>query len=176
MKKTANFFLPRRWEQTLSRTLSYSVLAAAGLVASALIVSGKANAQTPQPVNRNEIISYAQAVLGMEPARQQAFDEIKKIMGEQEIPKIICNDPKSISSLPKKAQDIAVNYCQRSQKIVQENGLSVERFNRITIDIQNDDNLKRQISNTLLDLQDPAKFGKPKSIKRLAPDKSAGNE
>ncbi len=160
----------------LSRTLSYSALATASLVASALIVSSKANAQSPPPVNKNEIISYAQAVLGMEPARQQAFDEIKKIMGEQEIPKIVCNDSKSIGSLPKKAQDIAVNYCQRSQKIVQEHGFTIERFNKITVDIQNDENLKRQISNTLIDLQNPAKFGKGKSIKKVAPDKSVVNE
>lgn len=150
----------------LSRTLSYSALATASLVASALIVSSKANAQSPPPVNSNEITSYAQAVLGMEPARQQAFDEIKKIMGEQEIPKIVCNDPKSIGSLPKKAQDIAVNYCQRSQKIVQENGFTIERFNKITVDIQNDENLKRQISNKLLDLQNSSKLGKSKSIKK----------
>ncbi|OUL27830.1 hypothetical protein BV378_08710 [Nostoc sp. RF31YmG] len=157
MKKIADLFFQRSLQQMLSQSLSYSALATVGLVASALIVSSKANAQTPQPVNTNEITSYAQAVLAMEPARQQAFDEIKKLMGEREIPKIVCNDSKSIGSLPKKAQDIAVNYCQRSQKIVEDNGLTIERFNKITVDIQSDDNLKRQISNTLIRIQNPTK-------------------
>jgi Domain of unknown function (DUF4168) len=157
MKKIADLFCQRNLQQMLSQTLSYSALATVGFVASTLIVSGKANAQTPQPVNINEITRYAQAVLAMEPARQQAFDEIKKLMGDQEIPKIVCNDSKSISGLPKKAQDIAVNYCQSSQKIVEDNGLTIERFNKITVDIQSDDSLKQQITNTLIRIQNPAK-------------------
>jgi hypothetical protein len=161
MKETVNFFFPVNFQRMLSRALTYSALATAGLVASTLMVSGKANAQTPKPVNSNEVISYAQAVLGMEPARQQAFDEIKKIMGGQEIPKIVCNDPKSIGSLPKKAQDIAVNYCQRSQKIVQDSGFTIERFNQITTDIQSDEDLKGRISKALIDLQNQPKSRKP---------------
>ncbi|MDZ8053584.1 MAG: DUF4168 domain-containing protein [Aulosira sp. ZfuVER01] len=156
MKKIADLFFQRKLQHILSQALSYSAIATAGIVAS-VIISGKVNAQTPQPVNSNEIISYAQAVLAMEPARQQAFDEIKKLMGDREIPKIVCNDSKSISGLPKKAQDIAVNYCKHSQKIVEENGLTIERFNKITVDLQNDNDLKQKISNTLILIQNPAK-------------------
>ncbi|BAY07023.1 DUF4168 domain-containing protein [Calothrix sp. NIES-2098] len=156
MKNIADLFCQRKLQKMLSQSLSYSAIATAGIVAS-VIVSGKVNAQTPQPVNSNEIVSYAQAVLAMEPARQQAFDEIKKLMGDREIPKIVCNDSKSISTLPKKAQDIAVNYCKHSQKIVEDNGLTIERFNKITVDLQNDNDLKRQISNTLIRIQNPAK-------------------
>ena len=153
MKKTANLFFRRSLKQMFSRTLSYSAIATTGLVASLLIFSSQANAQSPSPVNKDEVTKYAQSILGMEPARQQAFDEIKKLMGGREIPKIVCNDPKSISDLPKKVQNLAVNYCKHSQKVVEENGLTIERFNQITVDIQNDDNLKRQISNALIRLQ-----------------------
>ncbi|MDZ7959146.1 MAG: DUF4168 domain-containing protein [Aulosira sp. DedQUE10] len=156
MKKVADFFFPVSWQKRLYQSLSYSAIATAGLLASAMIVSSKVNAQTPQPVNSDQINNYAQAVLAMEPARQQAFDEIKKIVGGSEIPKIVCNDSKSISSLPKKAQDIAVNYCTRSQKIVEDNGLTIELFNKITVALQSDENLKRQIYNRLLILQQPA--------------------
>jgi Domain of unknown function (DUF4168) len=157
MKKIADFFFPVRWQKILYQSLSYSAIATAGLLASAIIVSGKVNAQTPQPVSGDEVNNYAQAVLAMEPARQQAFEEIKKIIGGSEIPKIICNDSKSISSLPKKAQDVAVNYCNRSQKIVEDNGLTIVRFNQITLNTQSDENLKRQIYNRLLIIQNNAK-------------------
>jgi Domain of unknown function (DUF4168) len=159
MKETANLFFRRSLKQMFSRTLSYSAIATTGLLASVLIFSSKANAQSPSPVNSNEITSYAQAVLAMEPARQQAFDEIKKLMGGREIPQIVCNDPKSISTLPKKAQNLAVNYCKHSQKIVEDNNLTIERFNQITVEQLNNKDLAGQISKKLIELQNP----KPKN-------------
>ncbi|MBE9004277.1 DUF4168 domain-containing protein [Fortiea sp. LEGE XX443] len=152
MKRIANLVFQNTLESLLTRTCLFGVMATASLFASTLIFTGKAHAQTPV-VNNNEIVSYAQAVLAMEPSRQQAFGEIKKLIGGREIPQIVCNDPKSINNLPQKARNIAVNYCNRSQQIVEENGLSIERFNKITVEIQNDNNLKRQIYNTLIRLQ-----------------------
>ncbi|MCC5641124.1 DUF4168 domain-containing protein [Nostoc sp. CHAB 5844] len=152
MKKIVNLFFRDPLKNLLPRNFFFGVLATASLFASTLTFTVKADAQTPA-VNNNEIVSYAQAVLAMEPSRQQAFSEIKKLIGGGEIPQIVCNDPKSINSLPRKARDIAVNYCNRSQKIVEENGLTIERFNKITMEIQNDNNLKRQIYNTLIRLQ-----------------------
>jgi hypothetical protein len=112
----------------------------------------KANAQNLS-VNKNEITSYAQALLAMEPARQQAFGEIKRIVGSGNIPKIVCHEPNSMNSLPNRARDIAVNYCKQSQEIVENNGLSIDRFNRITMEIPNNRNLKQQIYETLVQLQ-----------------------
>jgi len=152
MKKIANFFFRDTLDNLLPRNFFLGVMATASLFASTLTFTAKADAQTPA-VNNNEIVSYAQAVLAMEPSRQQAFSEIKKIIGGGDIPQIVCNDAQSMNSLPRKARDIAVNYCNRSQKIVEENGLSIERFNKITVEIQNDSNLKRQIYNTLIRLQ-----------------------
>lgn len=124
------------------------------VISNAFSLSSKAYGQTPPPiVNNTEIDSYAQAVLAMEPARQNAFEEIKKLIGNGEIPKIICNDSNSINGLPRKAQDIAVSYCNSSQKIVQDNGLSIDQFNKITIELQNNTILKRQVYDTLLRLQ-----------------------
>ncbi len=48
---------------------------------------------------------------------------------------------------------MAVNYCNRSQQIVQSNGLSIDQFNNITLQLQNNEDLKRQIYNTLIRLQ-----------------------
>ncbi|MBE9053954.1 DUF4168 domain-containing protein [Nostocales cyanobacterium LEGE 11386] len=152
MKRIPHLFVRTNLQHILSQSLFFGVFATASLVTSSLSFSSKANAQTPS-VNNTDIISYAQAVLAMETPRQQAFDEIKKLIGGGEIPKIVCNDPNSMNGLPRKAQDIAVNYCNRSQKIVEDNGLSIDKFNIITVELQNNNNLKRQVYNTLIRLQ-----------------------
>ncbi|WP_414584497.1 DUF4168 domain-containing protein [Scytonema sp. PCC 10023] len=137
----------------LSQSLFVGVIATASLVSSALVLSSKADAQAPQSVNPNELRSYAKAMLTMEPRRQQAFDEIKKIIGNGEVPKIVCNNKNSLSGLPGKARDIAVNYCQSYQKVVEENGLTIDRYNTITTQVQSNEDLKRQMYNLLLNLQ-----------------------
>jgi hypothetical protein len=152
MKKLANFFLRLNMQRQFSHLLFYGTVATMGVVTSALIFSTRVNAQTPT-VNSTEINSYAQAVLAMEPARQKAFEEIKKLTGGREIPKIVCNDLNSINSLNSQAKDIAINYCNHSQKVVEGSGLSPERFNAITIMIQGNEEVKRQIYNRLIELQ-----------------------
>lgn len=154
MKKISDLVYRPSRRQILCQSLFFGVIATAGVICNTFSSSSKADAQTPPPiVNNTEINSYAQAVLAMEPARQNAFEEIKKLIGNGEIPKIVCNDSNSINGLPKKAQDIAVTYCTRAQKIVEDNGLSFDQFNKITIELQNNNILKRQVYNTLLRLQ-----------------------
>lgn len=152
MKKISDLIFRTSLKTMLSRNLFFGVLTTASLVAGTLTLDSKSEAQIA-PVNNSEITSYAQAVLAMEPSRQQAFEEIKKLIGGGEVPQIVCNDPNSMNSLPRKARDIAINYCNRSQKIVEDNGLTISRFNGITIEIQNNNNLKRQVYNTLIRLQ-----------------------
>jgi hypothetical protein len=154
MKKISDLFSRSSRKRILYQTFFFGALATASVISQAFSPSSKAYGQTPAPiVDNTEINSYAQAVLAMEPARQNAFEEIKKLIGNGEIPKIVCNDSNSINGLPRKAQDIAVNYCTRSQKIVEDNGLSIDQFNKITIELQNNNLLKRQVYNTLLRLQ-----------------------
>ncbi|MEH2123349.1 DUF4168 domain-containing protein [Nostoc sp.] len=156
MNKIFDLFSRTSRKRTLSRSLFFGAIATVSLISNAFSLSSKAEAQTPAPiVNNTEINSYAQAVLAMEPARQNAFEEIKKLIGNGEIPQIVCNDSNSINGLPKKAQDIAVNYCNHAQKIVEDNGLKFEQFNKITIELQNNTILKKQVYNTLLRLQQP---------------------
>ncbi|MEH2257794.1 DUF4168 domain-containing protein [Nostoc sp.] len=156
MKKISDLFSRTSRKRTLSQSLFFGAIATVSLISNAFLLSSKADAQTPPPiVNNTEINSYAQAVLAMEPARQNAFEEIKKLIGDGEIPNIVCNDSNSINGLPKKAQDIAVNYCNHAQKIVEDNGLKFEQFNKITIELQNNTILKTQVYNTLLRLQQP---------------------
>jgi hypothetical protein len=154
MKKISDLFCRCSRKRILCQSFFFGAIASFTLISSPFSLSSKADAQTPPPiVDNTQINSYAQAVLAMEPARQNAFEEIKKLIGNGEIPKIVCNDSNSISGLPKKAQDIAVNYCTHAQKIVEDNGLKFDQFNKITIELQNNDILKRQVYNTLLRLQ-----------------------
>ncbi len=154
MKKISDLFSRHSRKRILSQSFFFGAIATAGVILNAFSLSLKADGQTPPPiVNNTEIDSYAQAVLAMEPARQNAFEEIKKLIGNGEIPKIVCNDSNSFNGLPKKAQDIAVNYCTRAQKIVADNGLSFDQFNKITLELQNNNLLKQQVYDSLLRLQ-----------------------
>ncbi|MGH8002507.1 MAG: DUF4168 domain-containing protein [Brasilonema sp.] len=137
----------------LSQSLFVGAIATASLVSNAFILSSKIDAQAPQAVNPSELRNYARALLKMEPERQQAFDEIKKLMGSGEVPKIVCNDNNSLNGLPGKAKEIAVNYCKRYQTVAKENGLESDRFNMITQQLQSNKDLERKMSNILLCLQ-----------------------
>ena len=137
----------------LLKSIFLGAFSTIGLVSSTFILLSIANAQTPAVVDNTELISYSRSLLRMEPARQQAFEEIKKIIGNGEVPKIVCNDSNSLNGLPDKAKDVAIKYCNRSQKIVEENGLTIDRFNKITVEVQNNSDLKKQIYNNLLRLQ-----------------------
>lgn len=148
MKIVSYLFFGSSWHKMLSKSLFLGALASVGMASSAFSLSDKAEAQTP-----TEIRNFAKAVLEMEPERRQAFAEIKKMIGGREIPQIVCNDSNSLSTLPNKVRDIAVNYCNRSQQIVEKNGLTIDNFNRITKDSQNNADLKQKIYNTLLDEQ-----------------------
>jgi len=160
MKTTPHLFGHTSLQHMLSRILCLGVLSTASLLTSSLSYSYRAYGQT-QPVsnsvNNAEITNYAQAVLAMETPRQRAFDEIKRLIGSGEIPRIICNDPQSMQELPRQAQNIAVNYCNHSQKIVENNGLTIDQFNKITMELQSNNELKREIHNTLIRLQNPPK-------------------
>ncbi|MBD2606214.1 DUF4168 domain-containing protein [Scytonema hofmannii FACHB-248] len=148
MKIISYFFFRPRKLRMLDKSFLFGAIAAVGLASSAFALSSQVDAQTP-----TEIRNYAKSVLAMEPERRQAFEEIKKLIGGREIPQIVCSDSNSLSSLPNKARDIAVNYCNRSQKIVEQNGLSIDNFNKITRDLQSNEKLKAEIYNTLLNLQ-----------------------
>lgn len=138
----------------LSRSFLVSTLAAIAFFGGSIVSSAKADAQTPRAVRNNEIEKYSQALLKIEQSRLAAFRKIKEMEGGRQVPSIVCNQPKTIVSLSSRtAREIVTTYCQRSQKIVEESGLTIERFNNITLKLQSDESLKRQIHNTLIRLQ-----------------------
>ncbi len=150
MKIIPHTFSQTSMQKILAKTLFFGISTSASLLISA--GSLKANAQN-RSFNSNDITSYAQAVLAMEPARQEAFAQIKEIVGGREVPQIVCNEPDSMNRLPSQARAIAVEYCNRSQKIVSDYGLTIDKFNRMTEAIENNSRLKQQVFNILIRLQ-----------------------
>lgn len=113
-----------------------------------LVLSYSVYAQ--QAATDPEITSYAQAVLAMEPLRQSAYNEIKKIVGY--VPEIECHRSDSINKLPAEARKIAENYCRQSLALVA-NYLSPTRFNDITRQAERNEELRRRIQSRLIELQ-----------------------
>jgi hypothetical protein len=143
--------LTNRLHQILSQPLILASITTVSLISGTFGFSSQAIAQTFN-VNDAELTNYVKAVLEMEPVRQQAFEEIKKIIGSKDIPQVICNDSASINALPGKAKDIAVNYCNQSQQIVKK-FIPVERFNEITLEKQKNTTLQKQLYKASLNLQ-----------------------
>lgn len=143
----------------LSKFLAVGILSTVGLVSGlipgfsagspGLVFTQAAQAQ----VNDQEITSYARTVLALEKGRQQAYEKIKSTIGSNEVPNIVCSQAGSINSLPRNVRDIAVNYCNQSKQIVESNGLTISRFNAITVSLQNNSALQQQVKEAMLRLQ-----------------------
>jgi hypothetical protein len=88
----------------------------------------------------------------MEPLRQNAYNEIKKIMSGA-VPDIECYRTESINSLnPAEARQIAKNYCEQALSLVG-NYLTSARFNEITKMADDYPNLRQKIKDRMSQLQ-----------------------
>ncbi|MEG3936262.1 DUF4168 domain-containing protein [Microcoleus sp. B13-B4] len=105
-----------------------------------------------QEISSEEITSYARAVLAIEPRRVEAFNEIKGMAGGS-VPRVVCNETQEINKLSGGVRGIAVNYCQQAKKVIEGQGLTVSRFNQITLLQQANSGVKQQIQAELLRLQ-----------------------
>ncbi|MDB9452987.1 DUF4168 domain-containing protein [Dolichospermum circinale] len=151
MSEIYSLHLTNRLHQILSQPLILATITTVSLISGTFDFNSQAVAQTFN-IKDIEITNYVKAVLEMEPVRQQAFEEIKKIIGSKDIPQVICHDSASLNALPTKAQDIAVNYCNQSQQIVRK-FITVERFNEITLEKQKNTTLQKQLYKASLNLQ-----------------------
>jgi hypothetical protein len=152
-----------RLNRMLLRALVVGAFATVGLLSGiAPDLSGRSptlvfiSAAYAQDVSDAEVKSYAQAVLKAEPVRQAASDEIKKILGSENTDSIVCHNPESLDTLPDSAQNVAVDFCNEYKNIVEGYGLTITRFNEITVNLQNDPNLEKRIQRELLRIQNAA--------------------
>ncbi|MEG4281503.1 DUF4168 domain-containing protein [Microcoleus sp. A006_D1] len=147
----------------LNRVLRQSLFA--GMISAAALASGWAPglyAQSPslvfgaaaqaQPISNTEITNYARAVLSIEPRRVEAYKEIKGMAGGS-VPRVVCNETQEINRLSGGVRGVAVNYCDQAKKIIESNGLTVRRFNELTLLQQANPAVKQQIQAELLRLQ-----------------------
>jgi hypothetical protein len=81
-------------------------------------------------------------------------NEIKSRLGGS-MPRIVCNETSQINRLEQNVRGIAVNYCQEAKKTIESNGLTVNRFNQITLQQQANPAVKQRIQAELLRLQSP---------------------
>ncbi|OCR01713.1 hypothetical protein BCD67_13920 [Oscillatoriales cyanobacterium USR001] len=149
-----------RLDRVIPKSIIVASIATAGLLAgvvpslsgtSPTLVFGTA-AQAQETISSKEITSYARAVLAIEPRRLEAVQEIKgKLNGS--IPQVVCNETKSINRLRGDVRGLAVSYCEQAKKIIEEQGLTVSRFNAITLSQQADPALKQKIQAELLRIQ-----------------------
>ena len=154
--------LLNRPQLSLSRIISQSLMvgtiACAGLLTGVVPgLSGQSpslvfgSAAQAQEISNEEIANYARAVLSIEPRRLQAVKEIKGMVGS--VPPVVCNETRNINRLRGDVRGVAVNYCDFAKKIIETNGLTVARFNAITLSQQADPALKQRIQAELLRLQ-----------------------
>lgn len=145
-----------------SRTLPVLLVTIAWFAGFAAILAGCSStpaSNSPSPMatvtvpKAEEIESYARAVLSIETNRRVAFEEIQKMTNNETVPDVTCTETKSIAALSKNLQEIAVNYCERSKKFIQDEGLTMDKFNAITASAQSNMELQERIKNELVRLQ-----------------------
>jgi len=107
---------------------------------------------TSETISNEQVTIYAQAVMDIESHRQQAYSEIQRIMGDNP-PEILCDQSDSYNNLPKDAQKVAIAYCQNSESIVKDTGMTVSEFNEMTQKVREDQELERRVQDAMIQLQ-----------------------
>ena len=155
-----------RLKPRLVRPLIVSIISALGLISglvpslqispldrtASVVISNSAYAQA-NAITSDEVQNYARSVLAIEPVRQEAYNQIKQITGDRDVPAIACHQPNSLNNLNRDIREIAVDYCNQSIAIVEQNDLTIGRFNVITTSQQSDPDLQQRIQEELIRLQ-----------------------
>jgi hypothetical protein len=128
---TLSYYLSRSRFALICLTMMLGV----GQVGIIAAQAGTPRQRLSQSVNNDvgdpELKKYAKALIEIEPLRIAALEAINSKV-EGDLPKLLCHQPDSMSTLPGDARKVFVNYCNQSQSIAQGYGLGIERFNEIT--------------------------------------------
>ena len=111
-----------------------------------------ANNAYAQDFTPEETESYAKAGYEVELLRREVYKELKNLMNEPPA-NIVCDQQSTIDNLEPKAQEIASRYCTQSQQIVQQNNLSINRFNELKARYDSKGNFYEQVQTILRTLQ-----------------------
>ncbi|MEA5464480.1 DUF4168 domain-containing protein [Leptothoe sp. PORK10 BA2] len=143
----ASHILPRQWSWRTGVGISLVLSTLGWLPLSTLWQRGYA-----QNFTAEEITNYAAAVLAIENIRGRAYAEISDLMTSKQLDvtryDLRCLTAHSLE-LPRAVRSpvsyLLINYCNDAQKIVEDTGLTVQRFNSITVTHRQDEALKEQI-------------------------------
>lgn len=108
-------------------------------------ISSQAMAQN---VSDEDLRKYAQAAIAIENLRQTTYSNIEGIIGRSS-GQMSCNQPQSFSQLPENARKMAIEYCEQSEVIVKNNGLTVNRFNQITQQVKQNPSLQQRLQSII---------------------------
>ena len=101
---------------------------------------------------QQEMINYARAGWQIEMLRRKTYQEIKQETNQRP-PNIVCNRPETIAQLSQNIRIIASNYCQGTINIIEDNNLSIERFNELKRDYDRGGEFHQQVQQMLIRLQ-----------------------
>lgn len=142
------------------RLISSSILAGIGLISGSIpqislsslpSISFSINAEA-QEFTAEETTNYAKAGYEVELLRREVYQEIKTLINEP-LPNIACDRQETFKNLNPNIRDIATRYCNQSQQIVQQNNLSINRFNELKSYYDRRDDFYQQVQHTLLKLR-----------------------
>ncbi len=105
-----------------------------------------------QQFTPEETENYAKAGYEVELLRREIYKEIKNLINESP-PNIVCDQQSTIDNLKPEIQEIANRYCNQSQQIVQQNNLTITRFNELKTHYESRDTFYQQVQEVLLKLQ-----------------------
>lgn len=106
-----------------------------------------------EPFSEDEITEYADILRQLDSRREEAYKELQAIIGSNSEDAINCHQASTIEDLPLEAQKIAIDFCNTSKAIVKERGWSSQEFNRLTLNMRNDPQLKQKIQDEIIRLR-----------------------
>lgn len=108
-----------------------------------------------QEITEEQLRKYAKAVIAIENLRRATYASIENIVGSNASLSVSCDQKKSFSQLPPAARTMAEDYCNQSEIIVKNNGLTVSQFNQITQQIKQNPSLKQRLQKIIEQMQPP---------------------
>ncbi|MCS6782850.1 MAG: DUF4168 domain-containing protein [Gloeomargarita sp. SKYBB_i_bin120] len=94
---------------------------------------------------------YAQIVLELEPIRQAHLEEARRLLGTINTSGNLCAE----RNLPAPVRNVCDRFFEKSQRLVEQRGLTVQEFNAITMQAQQDPNLSKRIQDAMLRQRKP---------------------
>lgn len=102
-----------------------------------------------QSISDADLRRYAQAATAIENLRISTVSKIQSAIGQSTPPALSCHQPGNFNQLPENARNMAMEYCQQSEQIVRNNGLSVNQFNQIHQQVKQDSALQQRLKSLL---------------------------